>query len=418
MHTDLKKRTESGGSPGATLQGDVNSRHPEGHENILRLFGLPRKAFANEAEPLPNDFTVSGFTLTRDGDLFIPYGQYAHKKGMQHFTREGAQAMANAFVSPPSWVRKLWNWFTDAPLGVPIYVGHPDAPELAGQYPDKSAYGWANSLEPQADGLLVKVKWGAEGRAMIEDGRYRFFSPYWFGAPNSKGGWDINFMRSIGLTNTPNIPVPAIANDHDPATQPEPTKMNKKLLQLLGLAEDADETAFENAVTALHTEAVTLRTANTELTAKKTDAETALANTRTELSSAQAQTKAAREARATAAVDRLVTEARILPADRDAQVARISGLANETEITAELEKLSQEKPKLKTTAKSADAAKDKGRMLGASSERSVALANALELELEEVKKTISDPAQAYDAAWRRLRTKQPQLFQRSGAGAS
>jgi len=385
---------------------------------LKQFFSAPRQlGFANDFDVdgragLLNESISPAFQLTRDGDLFIPYGDYKHSRGLQRFTPESARAMANFFVNPPAWVRKAWSWFSNEPLGVPVYIGHPDVPGMEGKYPDKAAYGWVNSLEPQDAGMLVKVKWGADGRAMIEDGRYRYHSPYWFGNPDGKGAYLIDFLRSIGLTNTPNMPVPAIANEQsgNPANPPTKPTMNKQLLKLLGLAEDADEAAFENAVTTLHGECATLRTENTTLKTAKTGLENDLNTARTALGTSQAETKAAREARVGAHLDRMVTEGRVIPADRDAQLTRITGLANDAEITAELNKLSAEEPKLKQAGKTDGAAKDRGRITNAPSERSVGIANAVDAELAEVSKTIADPQKAYDAAFARARQKHPQLF--------
>lgn len=381
---------------------------------------MKTKGFANHSEEsLANSFTAPAFELTREGDLFIPFGEFRHKKGMQRFTADGARAMANAFMNPPQWVRKLWNWFTNEPLGIPVYVGHPDVPELAAQYPDRAAYGWVASLDPQAGGLLVKVKWSDQGRQMIANGLYRYHSPYWFGAQDKSGAHEISFLRSIGLTNTPNIPVPALSNDqshgaHEPRNQNQP--MNKKLLKLLGLSEDADETAFENAVTAMQGECATLRAENSTLKNSKAEADEALANARTAhentLNEVRSGRREAREARVDAALDSIVSDGRLLPADRNAHRERIVALSNEADVTVELGKLAAADRKLKTAAQaqSRGAAPERGKMLGAMPQSQVALANALEQELQDVRKTISDPQKAYDLAWNRLRSKKPELF--------
>lgn len=392
---------------------------------ILAQFLSRCKGFANDREDgLANAFNGTVFHVRQEDGLFIPYGTYSHKKGVQHFTREGAVQMANAFTTLPAWVRKAFGWFSNEPLGVPVYIGHPDVPELRGAYQDKKAYGWVQGLEPQEQGMLVRIKWSEPGREMIENAHYRYYSPYWFGDGDAKNGYKINFLKSIGLTNDPNIPVPAIANDA--AAGGGDGGMKAGWLAKLGLEADADMAAFENALNAAADELAALRQGKAAAEAVQTAAEAEkqrLENERAGLENAAAQ--AAQDAAAARAllVDQtltlLVADGRVLPAEREAAQTRLTALANTAELGAEIERLGKEPPKLKTKATTDGAAAHKGRMLANTQEaeqRREAMANAIQDEFAATKQELGETHPgAWELAWQRLRKKRPELFGKAAA---
>lgn len=92
--------------------------------------------------------------------------------------------------------------------GIPIYIGHPDMPEFAKDYPDKKAYGWIMAMQGRPDGLYGLPKWSEAGAQIVSNHHYKYLSPCWLAAEVREGGKLIaepSEMISIGLTNQPQI---------------------------------------------------------------------------------------------------------------------------------------------------------------------------------------------------------------------
>lgn len=100
--------------------------------------------------------------------------------------------------------------------GAPMFVGHPDVPQFSNQFPDRKAYGWIMELEARPDGLYGKMKWSAAGMELLQNGHYKFLSPYWearqIGSENGQPVFEPLSLISAGLTNEPNLPVNPLAN--------------------------------------------------------------------------------------------------------------------------------------------------------------------------------------------------------------
>ena len=210
------------------------------------------------------------------GDVVAPYGVYRYgaarcddgrvREVLQVWDKAAAERVAE----------------TLPPEGIPVYVGHPDVPELAGRYPDKGAKGWVTAVEPGEEGAILRVDWLDKPAA----GAFKWFSPYWIGelgAPEADGTvrMDIAKIASIGLVNNPRIPDFAFACELDPQTspnQPQGIRMDKtKLAVLLGLPEDSGEEQILEAIAALKATAeaaeAQVDAANTDLEAAKAEAE-------------------------------------------------------------------------------------------------------------------------------------------------
>ena len=211
--------------------------------------------------------------------LTIPYGQWPHGPRehnvngrkmrlviAQTFDQEGAVAIANALATKRA----------KSQPGIPVYQGHPDAPEFAADHPDKSAIGWITGAVANAAGMEITVDW------VKNPGRgFAFFSPYWHGpsavealpsgdAPG-RATMRVASMRSLGLVNEPNIEdfrLPNAAAD-EPTTTPKKETIMEQVLQELGLANSATEGEAVAKVKALKAD---LAAAN----GKATTAETAL----------------------------------------------------------------------------------------------------------------------------------------------
>lgn len=151
------------------------------------------------------------FTLLQGDWIQIsPLGDFPHGQGIQRVDAESISTITRQFNSLPARLGRLF-------VGVPFYIGHPDVPALACEYPDRKAYGWIQEVEARADGLVAKVKWSDQGRTLLEQGHYKFLSPYWeadeIGSEQSRKIFRPRRLISVGLTNQPNIPVLPLANE-------------------------------------------------------------------------------------------------------------------------------------------------------------------------------------------------------------
>ena len=117
---------------------------------------------------------------------------------------------------------------------------------------DTSAAAWISNLAVDGErGLVGDLKLTDAGAAAISSRRLRFLSPVWELGPDGRPAR----LRSVALTNKPNIPVACVLNR---APQPvvetveEPERKNMdRLKELLGLAADASDEDVVAAVTAL-----------------------------------------------------------------------------------------------------------------------------------------------------------------------
>lgn len=152
--------------------------------------------------------TMKPSFVTTEWIRLVAYGSYPHPRGLQHVTQAVAHALAQNFHSLQGRLRRAFR-------GVPIYIGHPDDASFAGQdgHRDTRAYGWLEAMDARADGLWIKPRWSSEGRKLLTNAHYRFLSPRWLLKPATDGGFHPVRLLSIGLTNQPNIPGDAIANE-------------------------------------------------------------------------------------------------------------------------------------------------------------------------------------------------------------
>lgn len=400
----------------------------------MKLLKLLKQGFANSASGMANAMVAPVFQVSQRDGLFIPYGEFEHKKGLQLFDRTSAEFIVQAFNEPPSWIRRVYRWVANEPMGVPIYIGHPDVPELRDRYPDKKAYGWVTGMQALENGLQVHVKWNDAGRDLIENAHYRFYSPYWIAKQIKDGVHSPRFLRSIGLTNEPNIPVPAIANEADDAIPiddaDQPKNQNNSTMKsewkkLLGIAEDADEDVFEEALKAVLAKLTNTENELKQIKEKKPDEpppeadpeklkreiqeqKTAMENTLQEM----------RSLRINAALDHLTLTGKLLPANRATEFDRLVKLANEKpgDLDGELVKLANEAPKLKTQSTVTDAAGGKGKVMQTAFDnaRKAEFDTAMANELDLVRKERGDHFDNWTVAFNRVRHKRPELFKPAG----
>lgn len=146
------------------------------------------------------------------------------------------------------------SWNNSAPEAVinntvlPFVLDIDHASELT---PNTEASGWVTQLKIEDDHIYGWLEFNALGKKAIDEKRYKFYSP----AFNVTKDSVLLDLSSMGLTNKPNLYVPALNKTQDNQTTPpqKDAPMLKALLAALGLSEDADQTVALNAINALKT---------------------------------------------------------------------------------------------------------------------------------------------------------------------
>ena len=181
------------------------------------------------------------------------YGEFPHARGLQRLSRESARSMVSYFNSLRGKLARRFG-------GLPVYIGHPDDPSFANQpgHRDTRAYAWIQAMDDREDGLWVLPKWGAAGRELLSNAFYKFLSPRWAMKAVEPGVFEPFRLLSVGLTNQPNIPCDAIANEKGPdritqtLTSEKGNTMLEKIIDKIGLSLDAtEEEIFERLDTTI-----------------------------------------------------------------------------------------------------------------------------------------------------------------------
>lgn len=262
-------------------------------------------AAANESEAgeysAPEFDAICAENENSDGwYLIAPYGDFPHKVGTQHFDAFAANEITRAFNSGWQRLKRACGFGTV----IPVYRGHPDVgpdgrPGISERHFDHSVYGKVEDLAAGAEGLRAKISWATDFARLPRGLR---FSPFWFMKTLSEGVHRPTFLKSIGLTATPNIPFTSAANEGpggsgagfgDGGNLPPPpaastkTKENemlKSILKALGFSETEVSATVENRDGAL-TEAAVLEkiksladsAANSDAAKKEAEAQAAAA---------------------------------------------------------------------------------------------------------------------------------------------
>ncbi len=226
----------------------------------MRLcFKIPTLTAANEAaahdsqtSPIfSNEFKAEG------DDTMVqlsPYGRFPNVQGLQVFNAADAKAIASDFVS---------NAKMAVGLGLPWYIGHPDHPLHKDRYKDTAAYGRIKGLEAKADsacqacgafaansadcepcrehGLFAKVRFNEKGKKAIANEEFHGHSVNWR-LRKVGGEWHPFSLKSVGFTNEPNIPVPAIHSANEEA------EISQRFVRLAAIRLFANEGTSEGAL--------------------------------------------------------------------------------------------------------------------------------------------------------------------------
>jgi hypothetical protein len=261
-----------------------------------------------------------------------PDGATKKIPAIQRLDRTAAVALVAQFKSP--WHR-LKRYFT----GCPIYVGHPDVPAFANDYPDKTPKGMIVDLKVRADGLYCKPVFTSEGSNLVESRALRAFSAYWSareitGENPTQKIYRPDQLKSAGLTNHPNLPVHLL--NEKPSPSPAAI-MNKKLIldflatQGVTLANESTDTQISDALQ--------------QLGDRVTIAETTVATRSLELESLSAELANERQFHRDTLLDSAIAAGSITPAQRADWSTRLAAdFANQSAALAQLP------PALKTRA--------------------------------------------------------------------
>ncbi len=275
-----------------------------------------------------------GTALVRQSD-----GSVKKIPAIQRLDQVAAEGMVARFKS--AWHR-LKRYFT----GCHIYVGHPDVPAFANEYPDKTPKGMIIDLQVRPDGLFCKPVFTDEGSELVETKKLRAFSAYWSareaGEQSGSDGRPLkiyrpDLLKSAGLTNHPNLPVHLLneAQPTCPATrQPQSDPiMNKKIIldflavQGITLANEASDDQIAAALQQFGDRAA---------------AETTLAARSLEMETLSSELTNERKFHRNTLLDNALADGRITAAQRPEWTARL-----ETNFTNESAALGQLAPMLK-----------------------------------------------------------------------
>jgi hypothetical protein len=119
--------------------------------------------------------------------------------------------------------------------------------DLAGVMAVVSEHGWITHLEARDDGLYGRAKWSGEGLEMVRNRFFRFLSPYWVTRIH-EGHLNPIELLSLGMTNTPNLPVKSLMNTAPGLNHPDALSLIEEELLASGPttevqnSEDAHET--------------------------------------------------------------------------------------------------------------------------------------------------------------------------------
>lgn len=332
------------------------------------------------------------FEVQQADSFFIPYGEYQHDKGKQVFNKESALLMQSAA-----------NGLLSKAAGIPIYAGHPDVPGRPDSNPAAPAFGWIDNIEVRDDGALFTHRLNKRGQESIENAEFRFYSPYWLLRKIAGGALQPTRLLSMGLTNNPRIPVPAIANDQQ---EQEIKIMTDEQLKAIGLETGASEEAINARL------AVLVKAENDAATekARADKAEANLQAANSNITAANDRANKAREALVDSALHHAVLAGQLTEADRATRRTDLLAISNDSDLTSKLKELESAKQTLP--------AKQTGDLSGAraaaAAENDVtARAEKIRVAIAEELKAIAndvDPAKRYDLAFASAMKKHPTLF--------
>lgn len=358
--------------------------------------------------------TAATFTVQQPDGFFVPYGDYPHKMGLQRFDRASAETMAGNYEG-------ILNKLANMVAGPAVYIGHPDVPGRAAEFTDKKAYGRITAIEPAENGCFFRAKMNEDGVKLIANSSFAYYSPYW-GCERVAGGIRPVKLYSMGLTNEPNIDVPALANEREtePENQPEEnTIMQQKIIAALVAAgliqEGASEEDILKALEALKKpepekkeEEPAPEKAEEEIKEDPAKEEEKEIEEKTENS--QKQIEVLRLALINTHITRAVEEGKLTAANEAEQRAALIAVENADDLKAACEKMHSAAPVLKTVAATKDLAKEAKKVSAANDQAAHASARQELVEKCKAKFPNLTGNDLLNAAWAAARQAKPEIF--------
>lgn len=209
------------------------------------------------------------------------------------------------------------SWVNDNPAAViATSLRYPKLPfdaehstEIKGPLGEEApAYAWIDAMRVNEDGSIdAHIEWTPDGEALVRGKKYRYYSPAFF----NNGARQVTRLSSVGLTNKPNLYLPALNSENHEMTVPV------QIVTVLGLAAAASADDVVAAIQQMKDrETVALnRAENPDLT-KFIPAETyQLALNRAQTAEEQLKAQAGKDAEVL--VDGAIASGKVAPANRD-----------------------------------------------------------------------------------------------------
>lgn len=163
----------------------------------------------------------------------VPAGEIIRGRDGREYANPGADALIEAQEANG--------------VDIPIDIEHATE-KKAPRGEDAPALAWIhiNELENRSGELWGKLSWNPHGAYVVADRNYRYYSPaYVLEIATNR----ILYVKSVGLTNSPNLRLPAL--NHEELGGDELEKIPSKVLTALGLNAEATETEVLSAIDAL-----------------------------------------------------------------------------------------------------------------------------------------------------------------------
>ncbi|MDA8428931.1 MAG: hypothetical protein M0T70_06710 [Geobacteraceae bacterium] len=210
-------------------------------------------------------------------------------------------------------------FFIENGLDIPMDIEH-STQLKAPKGESAPAVAWGKSLEVRPDGSVWgKFDWNETGSGLVMGRQYRYYSPAYI---IDRQTMNIVGIKSVGLTNTPNLEVPALNHE-----QEKGVIMNlAALLAALGLASTATFDEALNHITKLRGDlTVALNAANSPSLDKfvpKADYDLAINRATEAEGKLTAQAKETLETAINTEIDAALKAGKITPATKDYHVAQ------------------------------------------------------------------------------------------------
>ena len=207
-----------------------------------------KKFLNNEARPLP-DSVKAGDVL--EGVQICPQGDWPHGEIVQHCSAEAFDKIVSSQTGE-------------------ILVDFEHNAETGG---DTTAAAWITNLRfNEESGLIGDFKFTDIGAEAVSQRRLRFLSPAFECEETGEKEYTPVRLKSVALTNKPNIPVHCVLNREglevsNVEDKPKDPSMDK-IKELLGLGAEASEEDVIAAITSLKEEVSTLNSEKEEAEAE------------------------------------------------------------------------------------------------------------------------------------------------------